>query len=327
VDGADHEPIMTDGEESCDAPRKENAGVRPTPHAALLAVAAAACLALVPSAAARSAALDPPAVSVTCTPAGETGCDGWFTGDVSVSFSWTIPAGEAFWSETGCNGFAVTSDTGGLAYSCTVTVTSATDRSTSVSKTVSGSIRRDATPPTLADVKADAGNASVALSWAASDDAIRVEVTRAPGPKTAIYDGLAKGFDDTSLRNRTRYAYTVSAFDAAGNRVSATVSAMPTSPLVKPEQGAVLAAPPTLAWKSDPDADYYNVQLFRGGTKVLTAWPVRPWLVLRRSWTFGRRPETLASGRYRWYVWPGRGDRTQHRYGKLIGSSAFVVRR
>ncbi|HEY1368547.1 MAG TPA: hypothetical protein VGF23_15610 [Gaiellaceae bacterium] len=265
-------------------------------------------------------------MSVVCTPAGEAGCDGWFTGDVSVSFSWAIPDGEAFWSETGCNGFAVTSDTTGAAYSCTVTVTSATDRSTSVSKTVSGSIRRDATPPTLADVKADPGNASVALSWAASDDAIRVEVTRDPGPKTAVYDGLAKGFDDTSLRNRTRYAYTVTAFDAAGNKVSAKVSAMPASPLVKPLAGAVLSAPPTLAWKADPDADYYNVQVFRGSTKVLTAWPVRPWLVLHRRWTFDKRLETLASGRYRWYVWPGHGDRTAHQYGKLIGTSAFVVR-
>ena len=263
---------------------------------------------------------------MTCTPAGEGGCDGWFTGDVSVSFAWTIPTGEAFWSETGCNGFAVTSDTTGAAYSCTVTVTSATDHSTSVSKTVSGSIRRDATPPTLADVKAEAGDASVALSWAASDDAIRIQVTRSPGPKTAVYNGLAKGFDDTSLRNRTNYAYTVTAFDAAGNKVSATVSATPTTPLVKPVAGAVLGAPPTLVWKEDPGADYYNVQLFRGRAKILSIWPGRNSLALAKSWRYLGRRFVLTPGTYYWYVWPGYGAHRAQKYGPVLGQSSFVVR-
>ena len=34
---------------------------------------------------------------------------------------------------------------------------------------------------------------------------------------------------------------------------------------------------------------------------------------------------TLAAGRYRWYVWPATGLRSQRRYGKLEGSSEFSV--
>jgi hypothetical protein len=40
-----------------------------------------------------------------------------------------------------------------------------------------------------------------------------------------------------------------------------------------------------------------------------------------------RHPQQQASarGRYRWYVYPGIGKRTAHKYGPLIGSSDFVV--
>ena len=86
-----------------------------------------------------------------------------------------------------------------------------------------------------------------------------------------------------------------------------------------------MPAPPTLAWKKDPKATYYNVQLFRGSKKILSAWPLRPWLVLHRTWAYKGRPVRLTKGRYRWYVWPGYGDLALKRFGKLIGASAFVV--
>ena len=295
-------------------------------RSASLLLAVVGLLVLPASASADSAGLDPPTIVVVCTPAGPAGgCSGWFTTNVDVSFSWSIPAGETFWSESGCNAFSVASDTPGLSYSCTVTVASIDDPSTTISKTVSGSIKRDATPPTLGNVQVASGPDGVALRWTVSDDATRVDVTRSPGPGIAIYRGLADHFTDTTTKKRMKYDYTVTAFDAAGNKSAQTVSVTLRDPLFTPVRGGTVAAPPTLAWKKDPKATYYNVQLFRGSEKILSAWPLRPWLVLHRTWTYKGRHVRLKKGRYRWYVWPGYGELARKRFGKLIGASAFVV--
>ena len=47
------------------------------------------------------------------------------------------------------------------------------------------------------------------------------------------------------------------------------------NPLVAPADGARVTSPPTLHWRPAPKATYYNVQLFRGGRKVLISGPVR----------------------------------------------------
>ena len=57
---------------------------------------------------ARTTDLAAPTLTASCSPGG--GCDGWFTTNVNISFVWTVPAGETFWSEDGCNGFSVTSE-------------------------------------------------------------------------------------------------------------------------------------------------------------------------------------------------------------------------
>ena len=104
-------------------------------------------------------------------------------------------------------------------------------------------------------------------------------------------------------------------------------TAHPTSrpALVSPLEGARLAVPPLLDWRAVPSADYYNLQLFRGGRKILSAWPAEPGFRVRHSWRFGGRTYVLTPGRYRWYVWPGFGARASSRYGKLIGTRTFVV--
>jgi len=71
----------------------------------------------------------------------------------------------------------------------------------------------------------------------------------------------------------------------------------------------------TLRWRAVPKASYYNVQLWHRGRKVLTTWPSGP----------SFRLPHLERGTYIWLVWPGRGLRSQHRYGPLIGKSTFVV--
>jgi hypothetical protein len=46
-----------------------------------------------------------------------------------------------------------------------------------------------------------------------------------------------------------------------------------------------------------------------------------------KTWRYLGKTQALRPGRYTWHVWPGLGSREQARYGKLLGSSSFVVRR
>ena len=45
--------------------------------------------------------------------------------------------------------------------------------------------------------------------------------------------------------------------------------------------------PPTLHWLAAEDASQYNVQLFRGKTRILGAWQKRTKLTLHRAWRYG----------------------------------------
>jgi hypothetical protein len=72
-------------------------------------------------------------------------------------------------------------------------------------------------------------------------------------------------------------------------------------------------------------ARYYNVQLLRGDRKILSMWPARARLQLKRAWRFDGHRRRLRAGRYRWLVWPGRGPRSESDYGPLIGARAFTV--
>jgi hypothetical protein len=188
----------------------------------------------------------------------------------------------------------------------------------------------DATPPTLAHVKAGPGYRRVTLSWRMSRDTQVVDVMRTPGvrgaPTTELYRGLAARFSDAKASNGTAYRYTVSALDAAGNAATVTVNATPGG--LAPATGARVRRPPTLRWQRIAHARYYNVQLFRGRQKILSAWPAQTRLRLHRHGTFHGHRFTLGKGRYRWYVWPGFGARAIHHYGALIGQSSFrMIRR
>jgi hypothetical protein len=137
---------------------------------------------------------------------------------------------------------------------------------------------------------------------------------------------------------RTGHTFQVRSVDAAGNVdptpavlrwtiVAVVRTTKATSALLAPRSGAHVTSAPLLAWRRVPRASYYNVQLFRGGTKVLSAWPTRTRLQLRQRWTFLGRTQQLAPGRYRWYVWPRLGRGAKARYGTLLGQSTFTVTR
>lgn len=133
------------------------------------------------------------------------------------------------------------------------------------------------------------------------------------------------------------HRFAVRAIDAAGNvdatpagsewTVAGVTRTVATSALFAPAAGARVTRPPLLRWRPVRGAAYYNVQLYRAGRKVLTAWPTQARLQLRARWRFNGRVQRLAPGVYRWFVWPGHGQVTARRYGKVLGASTFVVRR
>jgi hypothetical protein len=93
--------------------------------------------------------------------------------------------------------------------------------------------------------------------------------------------------------------------------------------MIAPKAGAKITAPPMLRWRALHKARFYNVQLFRRGHKVLTAWPSSSRLRLHSKWTYQGRSYRLKPGAYTWLVWPAYGSPARPSYGKLLGLSSF----
>jgi hypothetical protein len=186
----------------------------------------------------------------------------------------------------------------------------------------------DNTAPTIVAVNTKLGDRSAHVAWRKSADTAAVEVTRVPGRNGAgesvIYRGSENGFLDTGLAIGRKYEYRVAGFDAAENRSERTVDLVAVGALLSPMRGAKVKAPPILDWIPVKGATYYNLQIVRG-RKVLSTWPVQSSFRLRRTWMFHGRRYRLRPGTYRWYVWPGFGRISASRYGRLLGSSTFVV--
>jgi HYR domain len=193
--------------------------------------------------------------------------------------------------------------------------------------------RPDKTPPAEASgFKVKAGDHRVVVSWNLPKDAdfdhvvLVRSTTRSPQAPKVVYTGRGKTYTDRKLSNNVTFRYTLATVDTSGNRsngVSATATPH-TIYLVKPADGARITKPPTLLWVPVGKAFYYNVQLYRGGTKVLSAWPSQNTFVLRSTWKYRGRRYRLTPGTYRWYVWPGIGPRRYAKYGKLLGQNTFV---
>jgi hypothetical protein len=190
----------------------------------------------------------------------------------------------------------------------------------------------DANPPgEVSGVRATGGDRSVAIRWRlpSDSDLAHVVITRSAANTRdrVVYIGRAQDFVDRGVRNGTLYVYELRAVDRSGNSSEGIwVAARPRGPaLFSPRANARLSSPPMLRWVAVPGASYYNVQLYRGSRKVLSAWPRESRLGLRTQWRFGGRSEKLLPGAYRWFVWPGRGPRSRSRYGPLLGRSSFVI--
>jgi hypothetical protein len=97
------------------------------------------------------------------------------------------------------------------------------------------------------------------------------------------------------------------------------------SALLAPPAGARLSAPPLLAWRPVTKARFYNVQLYRGGRKILSIWPRRPRMKLKPKWTYRGRTFRLRRGAYTWLVWPAFGSQANPRFGGKLGQSTFLM--
>jgi hypothetical protein len=207
------------------------------------------------------------------------------------------------------------------------------DRAGNASASVPFTFAYDATAPALPGVAAAVGaDRRATVSWTPAPDAQTVTVVRgAPAAAATLLDhapaGSTRSVVDGPLAAGSTATYTVTLADAAGNATSATATA------AVPDAAATAAAKsrrttatkrPTLRWRARPGARYYNFQLYRNGRKVLSAWPRRTRYTLRATWRFHRKTYKLTAGRYRWYVWPGYGPRSRHRYGRLHAKGALT---
>ena len=247
--------------------------------------------------------------------------NGWYSHPVNVTFSGTDGRGSG-----------ISSCTAPVAYagpdSAKATISGGCVDAAGNHASASASLQYDSTAPKLANVAVSVVSRSATLSWRAPAGTA-VSITRTPGigKKRApvVYHGHASSFRDTHLQAGVTYRYQLAATDAAGNTADTAVAAL-VPMLYAPAAGARVKVGDLLAWAPVKGASYYNVQIYRGSRKVLSAWPKQPRLKLPRTWSFGGRPDRLAPGRYRWYVWPGRGRLQAAHYGRLLGGSSFVVR-
>lgn len=202
------------------------------------------------------------------------------------------------------------------------------DRAGNVSAPLAYPFKYDATPPALGPLNANADDRAVTLRWTRSEAAI--EITRTPGiahqATSVVYRGPARSFLDRKVRNGTTYQYRATVTDAAGHATTQAISAKPTRGLLEPANGARVAGAPKLTWTQIRNADYYNLQVYRGGRKVLSVWPKTTAFALRSSWRFQGDRFWLTPGTYRVFVWPGFGAFAKQRYGRIVGSRSFVVR-
>ncbi len=264
--------------------------------------------------------IDKTAPSVTSAAARAPDANGWYSKPVTVTFS----GADATSLIASCSSAGYAGPDNGEA------IVAGTCRDNAGNVTNGAfPLKYDATAPTLFAVTSKTGNRVADVAWRMSSDTTVVEVSRAPGRngqgETAVYRGTATGFRDTALVPGRKYEYRVVAVDQASNRAETRVQITATGALFSPLPGAVVAAPPTLAWAPVKGASYYNVLLMRD-RKVFSAWPARTSLRLPKAWTYKGRRYRMRPGVYRWYVWPGFGRVTAGRYGRLIGGSTFVFR-
>lgn len=184
----------------------------------------------------------------------------------------------------------------------------------------------DTTPPVLTvpgplRVQTSSRSGKVVTYTASAADLVdgSVPVSCAPGPGSRFPVGTTKVACSAADRRSNGAVATFDVTVVFVVKRSARNAAM-----LAPSPGATVRAAPLLRWRAARKARFYNVQLFRRGHKVLSAWPTRARFRLHARWTFKGRAYRLKPGSYTWLVWPAYGSVAHPRYGKLLGVSSFV---
>jgi hypothetical protein len=266
----------------------------------------------------------PPAVRVA--PERPPDANGWFTRPVQVG--WT--ATDAGSGVAACTSIAYAGPDGKG-----VTLTgSCRDRAGNASAAVPFVFDYDATPPTVANLRVRATATTATLAWDATG-ATTVTLIRAsahaPARQRMVYEGTGASFTDKGLTKGRDYTYILRAVDQAGNVATTSINVTPRSTassnrLLAPRANATVHRPPLLRWREVEKASYYNVQVFRNGRKVLSAWPSKPRYQLKPAWRYNGHRQRLVAGTYDWYLWAGYGKRAARHYGRLLGKRSFTVR-
>jgi hypothetical protein len=258
---------------------------------------------------------------------GIRGMNGWYRGSRGgnyVVLRWTVRdphAAIVFMS--GCQREIIKPTSGS-----TRTCIAASDND--VNSVTTGLIKVDGDPPRLGPVVVRETKRLVSIRWKASRGA-HFFLTRSPGSRGAaqslVYKGAQRRFTDRGVRNGVSYRYRLTAIDQAGNSATKTIRATARATLLNPAPGVRLRSPRSIlfTWEAVPKTSYYNIQLWFGGERIFTGWPSVARFRLFAPWTYDGVGRYLRVGRYRWYVWPGRGPRSVGAYESLLGSSTFVV--
>jgi hypothetical protein len=190
----------------------------------------------------------------------------------------------------------------------------------------------DTIPPAPVKARVSVGYGRFALSWGSLETlgASRVTIYRSMSEKQAasqeIYRGSGRTYVDRKFHNGAYHRYRAVTVDAAGNVGPAVEFVVgPDAMLISPKQGAKLRAPLRVRWRAAPKATFYNAQLYRSGTKVLSAWPRTAQMTVQDTWRYKGHRYRLKAGQYTVYVWPGFGPLQLGRYGQLLGQSSFRV--
>jgi hypothetical protein len=283
--------------------------------------AVAAAVALAP--AALSSSVAPP--SITLHVSGVEGDEGWYRSAVTVS--WTVTDSTGISTSSGCEPQTLSSDTPGTTLTC-----SASNRAKPpLSNSVSVTIKIDRIAPKLSGVAVAPGDGRNLLHWRSTSRSDTTRIIRTPrrgkGAAQTFKSLRGDSFADTSIQNGREYVYTLFSRDLAGNHSKhVSLLALPkVLTLEKLPYVPRVSVSPILRWKAAAGAAYYHVQLFRGGKRILAAWPSGPQLTVRPAWSSGGNRYRLDRGTYRWYVWAGTGPRSAAHY-KRLGTAAFAVR-
>src|SRR5215211_2848753 len=149
---------------------------------------------------------------ITANVVGTLGDNGWYTSNVSVSWTVTDPESTVT-SQTGCGSSSVTSDTNGTTFTCSATSAGGTSSQ-------SVTIKRDATAPTINGTRSPGANAN---GWNNTDVTVNYTCSDSSTPGSGLASGACPA-NDTVTTEGSNQSRSGTVTDQAGNSASTTVN-------------------------------------------------------------------------------------------------------